>query len=181
MSMTEDRLSTKSLMAHVVGSMYPVGCYIENSDPNFDPNYDIGGQWESVAITNDHIIEEGTIDIWQYRKWESGIVEAWGKYDATISNYTTVASNTLGGYTVTIDLPFAITNPVANYSAKIGTAIAVTGTAIAYADSGQKTQLSLYALASTTGNVATTWVVDVKGAWTSVTPPPTIYRWHRMA
>ena len=42
----------------------------------------------------DFIIEQGTDNNWVYRKWNSGIYEAWLRFNATGMNLTTVSSNT---------------------------------------------------------------------------------------
>ena len=39
----------------------------------------------------DVVIEQGTDDIWTYRKWSSGIAECWGAWYGTLSHYSTYA------------------------------------------------------------------------------------------
>lgn len=44
---------------------------------------------QGTALTNpaeavDFIVEQGTSDIWEYRKWHSGKVECWGKRDIEV-------------------------------------------------------------------------------------------------
>ena len=168
-------------MAHIVGSMYPVGCYIENSDPNFNPNYDIGGTWEVTSKVDDFIIEEGTSGIWRYRKWASDIIEAWGKHNATLSNYATL-SPFYAYRTGNINLPFSIYDTVVNYSTRIGDGSVVTGNAYNYYGSAARSVIELFALSNRTGSQSTTWVIDVKGTLSSnPTSRPTIYRWHRVS
>ena len=38
------------------------------------------------SIVKDYVIEEGTNGGWQYRKWASGRMEAWGVFDLTVSS-----------------------------------------------------------------------------------------------
>ena len=44
---------------------------------NFDPG-------TSAA---DYVVEEGTEDIWTYRKWNSGIAECWGTFQCVITGW----------------------------------------------------------------------------------------------
>lgn len=44
----------------------------------------------------DYVTEQGTSGIWTYRKWNSGIMECWGRYTASIA--ITTASASYGGY-----------------------------------------------------------------------------------
>lgn len=49
----------------------------------------IFGDWMLVLDTQqvkDYVIEEGTSDIWSYRKWKSGIAECWGVFSFKPSN-----------------------------------------------------------------------------------------------
>lgn len=48
----------------------------------------------STAV--DGVVEQGTSNIWTYRKWDSGIAECWGTYTASIAINTSATS--YGGY-----------------------------------------------------------------------------------
>ena len=41
----------------------------------------------------DYIVEQGTSGIWTYRKWNSGIAEAWGYYSKSIAAKSTDSDN----------------------------------------------------------------------------------------
>lgn len=111
----------------------------------------------------DYIVEQGTSGIWTYRKWNSGNIELWGRYSATLSNYTT-AFNGYGYYT-TISLPFTVYTPVINYSVQIGSGFAIPGSALGYAGSASLSSFNVYAIANVSGSQSTVWVCDVKGKW----------------
>lgn len=44
----------------------------------------------------DYVVEQGTSGDWSYRKWNSGIMECWGTYTASIA--ITTSSANYGGY-----------------------------------------------------------------------------------
>ena len=87
--------------------------FIHRHDPNdeniyevFDlPNATTSGQnWYSILTTKtvtDYVVAQGTSGIWTNRKWNSGIAECWGNYDA---------GNPVAGANVrTVTLPFNFT------------------------------------------------------------------------
>ena len=50
----------------------------------------------TIKAEADYIVEQGTSDIWTYRKWNSGITECWGKRQSTAaSSGTTTVSQAL--------------------------------------------------------------------------------------
>lgn len=62
----------------------------------------------SAAV--DYVVEQGTDNSWVYRKWNSGIFEAWRYYQATGLTLTTSSSGTYYGTSKLISLPsFALT------------------------------------------------------------------------
>ena len=42
----------------------------------------------------DYIVDQGTLGVWTYRKWESGVSECWCTWSGTVASYTSV----FGGY-----------------------------------------------------------------------------------
>lgn len=67
---------------------------------------------DSLNITSinavDYVVEQGTSDSWNYRKWNSGTYECWRFYSASIAVNTSSAG--YGGYrSAEIDLAFPIT------------------------------------------------------------------------
>ena len=97
----------------------------------------------SVKFSNktmtDFIIEEGSSGIWTYRKWSSGIVELWGKYNVSSKACSTAFGNmyrtdelTIGNYPVSFkDYPyvFAEFDTTTSYSAVTSQATGATKTA----------------------------------------------------
>jgi len=64
----------------------------------------------------DTVIEEGTIDGWEYRKWSSGIAECWGHFEKT--NASPIGAN---HYQFRIYYPFTfIGTPVLNVTGRVG-------------------------------------------------------------
>ena len=62
-------------------------------------------QQYSAAMAVDHVVDQGTDGIWDYRRWASGIYELWGNYEATGLVLTTASQNTYYGTDKTINLP----------------------------------------------------------------------------
>lgn len=74
------------------------------------------------GLIADYVVEQGKSSNWNYRKWNSGKCELWGKFSQTQTAYAknswVVGSSSITGY------PFTITNPIAQCSGrKIGTGI----------------------------------------------------------
>ena len=64
---------------------------------------EIDEKLSKVDAIADYIVEQGTSDIWTYRKWNSGIAECWGT-----ANPTSGSSGTEGGLhfqSVSVDFP----------------------------------------------------------------------------
>lgn len=114
-------------------------------------------------LSADHIVEQGKKGIWTYRKWDSGIVEVWGRWSETLTNYNT--SNNYYGYTSTHSLPFKILDPVVTYTVRVANGFAITASAFKYATYSSINTLQLYALSNLSGSQSTTWVADIKGRW----------------
>lgn len=83
------------------------------------------GTWGSWIREADFVISQGTVRIWTYRKWNSGISECWGTDSGTITKYTTW--NGMYGYQSTVKFPgnLFITAPVTNYQVYIGSGFAM--------------------------------------------------------
>lgn len=69
----------------------------------------IGGK---LAQKVDYIVEEGTETIWTYRKWNSGIVECWGKTVSTSKAVTTKYGNGWYAPQDTIGFPVGLFNSI---------------------------------------------------------------------
>lgn len=116
-----------------------------------------------VALQTDYIVEQGTSDIWTYRKWNSGAVECWGRWTETLTNYATY--NNMNSYSGSIKtLPFSIYDAVPTYSAKISNGY-VFGCSLLHAYTNPLTEVGFYASASASGSQEILWVCDIKGRW----------------
>lgn len=68
----------------------------------------------------DYVVEEGTHNLWKFVKWNSGRIELWGKFEQTVTSYTTNAW--VIGHASLTNYPSGITNPIAVATCqKIGT------------------------------------------------------------
>lgn len=59
----------------------------------------------------DYIVEQNIVsgyNSWSYRKWNSGVVEAWGKFIIKLWDMTFKGND---NYEFTLDLPFAVNSP----------------------------------------------------------------------
>lgn len=109
----------------------------------------------------DYIVEEGTSGIWTYRKWSSGVYEAWGKEQRSTAMTGSIgAGQYYGNITFNISaLGFTdiISAQVTGQASGVyfGTKIESWGTS--------SIQVSSRASASTTATVV--YIFDLKGLW----------------
>ena len=83
---------------------------------------------QKVGAIKDYVVEEGTSGIWQYRKWNSGIMEAWIIEDLE-SSTTPIAL--VGGMYGSVDVAIPqgfISAPRGVSSARLGTGAGFTFT-----------------------------------------------------
>lgn len=81
---------------------------------------------QKVGAIKDYVVEEGTSGIWQYRKWNSGIMEAWIIEDLE-SSTTPIAL--VGGMYGSVDVAIPqgfISAPRGVSSARLGTGAGFT-------------------------------------------------------
>lgn len=65
----------------------------ENRPPYIALNYIIyAGVDDEGLIAADYIVEQGTSDIWTYRKWNSGVAECWGTYSFSSASFSTTGN-----------------------------------------------------------------------------------------
>ena len=57
--------------------------YGEGGHTAFRPLY--SGKWASWCVSDDFVVEKGTTGKWNYRKWYSGLSEAWGTAGITLA------------------------------------------------------------------------------------------------
>lgn len=81
----KDHSLIQANLTPILDMFYPTGSVYETTDSSFNPNANWGGTWTSETIKDDFIVEEGTINNWTYRKWNSGIAECWGRNTLTFS------------------------------------------------------------------------------------------------
>lgn len=68
----------------------------------------------------DYIVEQGTSGIWTYKKWNSGIVEAWAKVSTTQAIATALGNVYRAPNAVTTNFPFTITEPKVHLASQSG-------------------------------------------------------------
>lgn len=51
--------------------------------------YDDRVNWNTMAIPADYVLEQGDVDGWTYRKWNSGLYECWARFTASVVDITT--------------------------------------------------------------------------------------------
>ena len=115
----------------------------------------------------DFIVEQGTSGIWTYRKWESGLVECWGTYEAT-SGINVSKNNFQGSYysdgiTVTLPVPFT---SILSFIASGGSASNIHWARPYYTNVSSNTvAFMLITNASNQNNAGTVVGLEVKGTW----------------
>lgn len=68
----------------------------------------------------DYIVEQGTSEIWTYKKWDSGIVEAWANVSTTQAIATALGGIYRAPNKVTTNFPFTITEPKVHLASQSG-------------------------------------------------------------
>lgn len=70
---------------------------------------------QKVGAISGYVIEEGTSGIWQYRKWNNGLMEAWMRERNT---FTVTTTDVLGGYygSTAINVPSGFINRPAGFA-----------------------------------------------------------------
>lgn len=109
----------------------------------------------------DFIVEQGTSGTWNYRKWNSGFAECWGRHQVTKTNYTTV--NGFYGYRETFYLPFTFTATARKvYSIQIGTGFSIAATG---SISDTENYVTVHGLGNTSGLQSITAQIYAWGNW----------------
>lgn len=108
------------------------------------------------------IVEQGTSDIWTYRKWSNGTAECWGTWAGTLTHYANPFSGFYGYYN-TISFPVGLFNspPNATYTAGVGSAFAWAGAYFGTTTTG----MNCYAVAGLSGSQTVRFSISVKGRW----------------
>ena len=83
-----------------------------------------GATTAAAACSNlgiaDYIVEQGTSGIWTYKKWNSGIVEAWANVSTTQAIATALGNVYRAPNAVTTNFPFTITQPKVHLASQSG-------------------------------------------------------------
>lgn len=110
-----------------------------------------------------YVVEKFTGSAWTCTKYSDGTVVATRKESITLKNYATV-SNNFGGYQLSINLPQGvfISTDYLLCDCQIGRGFAMFG---GHLGSLNPKNVTLFALATTTGSVATVWNVEIHGRW----------------
>lgn len=124
-----------------------------------------GIRYEKVAPiqvnASDYVIEQGTSDIWTYRKWSSGIAECWGTWAGTLTHYGTQ----FGGYAFYTSVAFPsglfISAPLITYSGTVDNSFCLTGTVLNLS----KDSTNCYAISGSSGTQSVNFNISCKGRW----------------
>ena len=70
---------------------------------------------QKLGAMKGYVVEEGTSGIWQYRKWDSGLMEAW---TSDRNTFTVTPVEILGGYygSTVINVPSGFINRPAGFA-----------------------------------------------------------------
>lgn len=122
----------------------------------------IGSIGGNNSLNEDHVIEQGTSDIWTYRKWASGIAECWGAQSVPSATYS---AN--GGYkNVSAGFPSGlfITPPIVNASGRI---LGVSQTEIGFTSPNDADSAQTYLINRSGSAVTASGTVywNIKGRW----------------
>lgn len=79
--------SIKTQIDNMLLSVYPVGSYYWSND-NTSPATKFGGTWAQITNDGSIVIEQGTSNIWTYRKFSDGVAECWGETYYNVTDWT---------------------------------------------------------------------------------------------
>ena len=118
----------------------------------------------------DYVIEEGTTDIWTYRKWASGIAECWGRWSGDVASYYGPDSGGRIGFQQAINYPAGLFISVDHrtFNPQAGTAFTWAAANIL----GSPTSATYYFLAINLSAGYHTCYIDIyaKGRWKNFNP-----------
>lgn len=115
---------------------------------------------QKLGAVKDYVVEEGTSGIWQYRKWNSGLMEAWTPDRNT---FTVTPVEILGGYygITSISVPSGFkSRPVGFASGYLGSGIGFAATA-----RNTTTQVSVVMLSNANNATMTLESLYIYGKW----------------
>lgn len=115
---------------------------------------------QKLGAMKDYVIEEGTSGIWQYRKWNSGLMEAWTPDRNT---FTVTPVEVLGGYygTTPISVPSGFkSRPTGFASGYLG-----SGVGFALVSRSTITQVNVGILSNANNTTMTIESLYIYGKW----------------
>lgn len=110
------------------------------------------------------VIEQGTVDIWTYRKWSNGTAECWGTMSNSFSSWVSWGHIYETNTSVSRSYPTGLFTAAPVVSAR---AWSIAGYAFTEANGGSKTATpTCYALRATTATTGTFYVeIYAIGKW----------------
>ena len=115
----------------------------------------------SPSTDVDKVIEQGTLGVWSYRKWESGVSECWCTWSGTVASYTSVFGGY--GYYKDINFPTGMFNvaPKPFFTANVGTSFGLSAMVMPIsATSGR-----FFFVGSSSGSQSVTLHLYLIGTW----------------
>ena len=120
---------------------------------------------QKVGAIDDYVVETGTSDAWSYRKWNSGLMEAWLNARITATDESLEALMAGMFASVNIDVPTGFTSsPRGTASAYIGTGAGFT---LVYPISTNQINIEVLGNQGNPGKSATVTIeaINITGKW----------------
>ena len=115
---------------------------------------------QKLGAISDYVIEEGTSGIWDYKKWNNGLMEAWMRERNT---FTVTPVEILGGYYGAT--PISV--PSGFKSRPVGFASGYLGSGIGFAATSRNTttQVNVFVLSNANNATMTLESLYIYGTW----------------
>ena len=125
-------------------------------------NNDVWGDWRTLLDTSntaDYVVEQGTSGIWTYRKWNSGVVECWGRTSFA-------GSTTMSEMTVTLPFTFSSNDYIVNITPSLnGTITSKVLVANSAGNEGRTTTNFKIAHQTNSTGYSVVYMLNVYGRW----------------
>lgn len=160
--------------------IHPVGSYYWSEDST-SPATKFGGTWTQITTGGAIVIEQGTSNIWTYRKFSDGISECWGQTSYSVSSWDAFGSvyEANPGHYINYPTDLFIDVPILNVTPGVFDG-AVTGIETYTGHTKLRTP-TMYGIRPDSGGSATRVVIQMHaiGAWSNQHTP--FYLWVRTA